>query len=95
MLVELKPSSGNLDFWTIFVIVCTVVLAVPVVVLLVRRFSRFWSLNSGRLRNVTVSSESDNKRNCLSNEELKDILSTYDYSLEVPQTEYKMCKSDF
>jgi hypothetical protein len=95
MFLELKPFSATPVFWMILAIVCAAVLAVLVTVILKRRFYRLCISKAVASENMTVSSDSNNSRNGLSNEEIHDLLSTYDFSLEVPQDEFVTCKSDF
>jgi hypothetical protein len=95
MFLELKPSSVTPVSWLLPAIVCGAVLALLLAVLLIRRFHRLCTSKAVAFWNMTFPSEATKSRNGLSNEELDDILSTYDYSLEVPQAEYITCKSDF
>jgi hypothetical protein len=67
-------------------IVFAVVLFGLVIVLLIRRSYRVRNLNAGAPSIISAANESYSFRNGLLNERLNDALSTYDNSVEVPQT---------
>jgi hypothetical protein len=78
-------------------IVLAAFLSVLVSVALVRRFYRLCTFKAGAFWKFASPNESTRKnivRNELSDEVLNEILSTYDFGLEVPQTEYITCKWD-
>jgi hypothetical protein len=87
LFLESKPTTTAITVgWIVTSIVFAVVLSGLVIVLLIRRSYRFRNLNAGAPSIISAPNESYSFRNGLLNERLNDTLSTYDNSLEVPQT---------
>jgi hypothetical protein len=78
----------------ILAIAFAVILSLLLGVLLMRGFYWLSSFKKGPLRSITVSNGRNEILDSPLDHKLKDILSTYDYSLEVPPTEYITCKTD-
>jgi hypothetical protein len=91
--LESKPETGPI-VWMILAIAFAVILSLLLGVLLMRGFHWLWVFKDGPLRNATVSNERNGILDSPLDHKLKEILSTYDYSLEVPPTEYITCKTD-
>jgi hypothetical protein len=75
--------------------VLAVVLSVLVALLMIRFIYRLCTSKADALKIITARSDSYSIQNGLSDEQLNDVLLAYDHELEVPPTEYKMCKSEF